>query len=409
MERRAGPGAVLLALGLWSLTVAGLVVTVVLEAHARASGRNGLATDPSEAFVYGAAMMSAATVGLVIAVRRRQHPVGWLFLVLGVWLAVGGAGDAYALDRAVAGGDRGDLPALALVAGRASFIAWFGLLAAILHLTPSGRPLGRRWRSALWVSSAATGVALAAKAIQDTAFEAPFAAVHNPWAVRSAAPVVNSVAGLTISLTLVGLVIGAASIVVRVRRGDPDERRALRWLAVVVIPAPLFVATSAVAALADLPVARTVATGGLVALIPIATGLSVQRFRLYDIDHLLSRATAYVLSTLALLVVFVTVSATLGRTLGGVVDDATIPVAFATVITVSVALPVLRSLQDLVDRRFDRRRYDAYRMVREHLGQARPSRGLEATLADALGVPTLEVAYWLPELECWAAADGKRV
>ena len=393
------------ALMLWLLALAGLVLTVVLEARVRSSAR-GPAADPSEAFVYGAALVSASTVGLIVAVRRRHHPVGWLFLVLSVALAVGGAGDAYALDRGVIGGDSGAVPALALVAGQASFIAWFGLLAAILHLTPTGRAVGPHWKRALVVTSAAAGVGLAAKAVQDARFEAPYTAVRNPWALGSASPAVNAVAGTAIFVTLAGLIVAAVSVVVRFRSATGDERRQLRWMTLVLIPLPLLVVASAVASIAHLDVVRTIATGGFVALIPIVAGLSVMRYRLYDIDRILSRATAYVLSTIALLGVFVAVTAGLGRTLGGLVGDATVPAALATAVTVSAALPVLRALQDRVDRRFDRRGYEAHRLVREHLAQDRPSRTLEATLAVALHDPTLDVAYWLRGPQRWSTADG---
>src|SRR4051812_797493 len=164
-SRRRAPVAA--AAMLWIVAVTGLVTTLFLEARVRSSSRQDLATDPSEAFVYGAALVGASTVGVVVAIRRRRHPVGWLFLGLGVALAVGGAGDAYALDRAVIHGDQSAWPALALVAGKASFIAWFALLAAILHLTPTGRPVGPRWQWAMVATSVAAGFGLAAKAVQD--------------------------------------------------------------------------------------------------------------------------------------------------------------------------------------------------------------------------------------------------
>jgi signal transduction histidine kinase len=391
---------------LWIVAVAGLIETVILEARLRDSGRQGLATDPSEVFVYGAALVSASTVGLVVALRRRRHPVGWLFLGLALALSVGAAGDAFALDRAVIHGDETAGPALALVVGQASFIAWFGLLAAILHTTPTGQPVGPRWRQAMVVTSVAAGCGLVAKAVQDTAFDPPYSDIANPWALTSLGAAVDAIAGIAITLTLIGLVLAGLSVVVRFRRASGDERLQLRWMTFVVIPLPLLVVASAGASIADLAVVRTAATGGFVTLIPIVAGLSVQRYRLYDIDRILSRATTYVLSTLALVAVFVAVTAGLGRLLGGVVDDSTVPAVVATAFTVILALPVLRALQDSVDRRFDRRRYEAQRLVREHLSEAHPSRTLEATLAMALHDSSLDVAYWLPEQGHWSTADG---
>src|SRR5439155_2630919 len=217
-QRTADAAAVVL----WIVAIAGLIATVILEASVRDSGRRGLATDPSEVFVYGAALISASTVGLVVAIRRRQHPVGWLFLGLAVALSVGAVGDAYALDRAVIHGDHSAGPALALVAGQASFIAWFGLLAAILHLTPTGQPVGPRWRLAMIVTSVAAACGLAAKAVQDTPFDAPYSDIANPWALRSVGAAVDATAGIAIALTLVGLVLAGLSVVVRFRRATGD-------------------------------------------------------------------------------------------------------------------------------------------------------------------------------------------
>ncbi len=125
-ERWRGRAVAGVAVAAWLLATAGYVYTVMT--HARlGGGRDDLATDPSEAVVYGAALFSAATVGVVVAVRQRRHPVGWLFLALALALSVGAAGDAYALEHGVLRGDAGAVAGLSLVAGQASFIAWFAL------------------------------------------------------------------------------------------------------------------------------------------------------------------------------------------------------------------------------------------------------------------------------------------
>jgi signal transduction histidine kinase len=407
MEGRAGRALAALAAFAWVVSVAGYVYTVVVHARLADLGRGDLATDGSEAVVYGAALFSAATVGLVVAVRQRRHPVGWLFLALGVALSVGGAGDAHALDRGVVHGDTSAMTGLALVAGQASFIAWFGLLAFIVHLTPTGRPLSPRWGRAMKVTGAAAVAAFIAKAVQDTAFDPPYEGLRNPWAVRSIAGLVDAVAGVGIALTMVGLVAAAVSLVVRFRRAEGPHRQQLRWMAVIAVPLPALVMTSFVASQNDLPEVRTIATGGYVALLPIAAGLSVQRYRLYDVERILSRATGYVLSSVVLASLYGAVVATVGRTVGRVVDDSVLPAVVATVATVSAAAPLHRWLQDVIDRRFDRRRYDAHRLVRDHVRASVPARSIEATLADALGDPTVTVAYWIAAHRQWVSAGGQ--
>lgn len=144
---------------------------------------------------------------------------------------------------------------------------------------------------------AAGTVALMAKAVQYTPFERAFAGIGNPWALRSISGPVEIGAGFGISLTMLGLVVAAASLVVRFRRAVASGRRQLRWMALIAVLLPALVVASYVAAYSDVPLARTIATGGCVALIPIAAGLSVQRYRLYDVDRILGRVTGYVLSS----------------------------------------------------------------------------------------------------------------
>lgn len=397
-----------IATSLWVLAVAGYVYTVVVHVRIGRSGRPDLAVSSSEAIVYGAALFSAATVGLIVATRQPRHPVGWLFLTLGTALAVGGAGDAFALDHGVVRGN-GDstVVGLAVVAGKASFIAWFGLLAAILHLTPTGRPASRRWGLALRITIASTAVALLSKTIQATRFESPYEALRNPWAVESLGPAVDAIAALSILLCTIGLVVAALSLVVRFKRGNATERRQLRWMAAIAVAMPLMVAASVAGALAQIDGLRTIATGGFVALLPITAGLSVQQYRLYDVDRILNRATAYMLSTLSIAGLYGVVVTLAGHTIGQVVDSSTIPAVVATVAAVTAAAPLHRRVQDRVDRRFDRRRYDARRMVAEHLRAPLPGRSMDATLAAAVGDPLLRVHYWIGSKDQWVSAAGQ--
>lgn len=257
---RARCALYVLAVAVWAASVAGYAFTFVVHLRLDDLVRTDLATDGSAAVVYGAALFSAATVGLVVSIRQPRHPVGWLFLALSVCLAIGAAGDAFALDRGVVGEARSNAVGVALVAGQASFIAWFALLAAILHLTPTGRTLSRRWRVCLIVTEVSAALSLLAKAMQDTPFEAPFRTLRNPFAVTSIQDPVDLVAGVGISLVALGLVIGAVSLVVRFRRAEGVEREQLRWMTLVAAAVPVLLVASVVAALTGVVVVRTVGT-----------------------------------------------------------------------------------------------------------------------------------------------------
>ena len=99
----------------------------------------------------------------------------------------------------------------------------------------------------------AAAAALAAKAVQDTPFDPPFDGVTNPWALTSIAPLVNAVAGIGITVVMLGLVVGGVSLVVRYRRATGDERLQLRWLFGAVLPLPVLVVASYAAAMTEQP------------------------------------------------------------------------------------------------------------------------------------------------------------
>jgi hypothetical protein len=123
-------------------SIAGALVFDRLLVHA---GRTDLSRFGTDELAFVLALLSATAVGAVLAAHRPRHPVGWLFLALGGTIGVSGLLDGYGLYGAVA--RPGSLPAadLAAVLGDAGFIPWFVLVALVLHLTPTGRPLCRRW------------------------------------------------------------------------------------------------------------------------------------------------------------------------------------------------------------------------------------------------------------------------
>ncbi len=231
--------------------------------------------------------------------------------------------------------------------------------------------------------------------------------MHNPWAIGSVTGLVNIVASVGITVTMIGLLAAAAGLVVRFRRAEGEERQQLRWMALIAVPIPLFVFVSVLSAVYHAPVVRTAATGGVVALVPLASGLSVLRYRLYDVDRVMSRAAGYAMSSVALATLYVGLGAGIGRLLGGLIDDAAVPAALAAAIVVGVALPVHRELQDVIDKRFDRRRYEAHRLVREHVRTPIPTRTIEGTLGDALHDPTVRIGYWLADRDLWVTDDGR--
>jgi len=395
--------AVALALGVLLAAVAVLVVT---DRRLVALGREDL-RDPA-GLIYLVAIVSATVVGSILVARHPSNPAGWCFAGLGASMTLSGGLDGYALVGAVA--DPGSLPYadVAAVLGDASFIPWLVLVALALHLTPTGRWLTPRWGAAARATVFAGSVWWVAKFISATALDPPFAEVSNPMSVGQWSGAIESVRGAAGLLTGVGLLVAGCSLLVRFRRARDTERRQLRWLALAVIPLPVFVVLSFVGANTGRPLLVIVSTSGFVALIPIAAGFAIGRYQLYDVDRLLGRAATYTLLTAGVLVAYVAGVLVINALLQGwtASDRATVS-AMVAAVAVAIAAPVRHRLQDVVDRNFSRRRYAALVVVRAHARQADPAATDESVLRRALGDESLRIAYWIGVRELWVTAQGR--
>jgi hypothetical protein len=220
----------------------------------------------------------------------------------------------------------------------------------------------------------------------------------NPLAIPALARVlvVPAVAGVVI--VLVALLVGAGSLVVRFRRARGVERLQLRWLA---YTAALAAGLLLVALVAGFLLANdNVAFGSLslgMALLPLATGAAILRYRLYDLDRIVSRTLAYGLLTVLLGGGYAAVVLGLGQLLG---RDSSLVVAGATLAVAAVFQPARRRVQQVVDRRFNRRRYDAAQTIQAFSVRLRQQVDLDTLTGELLGVveqtmqPT-SVSLWL--------------
>jgi hypothetical protein len=159
-----------------------------------------------------------------------------------------------------------------------------------------------------------------------------------------------------LAITLLSLVVGGASLVVRFRRARGEERQQLRWVtsAAVVAAAGIPVAVAGIAV--ESPTVVGVAVLGSAVVLCLAIAAAILRYRLYDLDRVISRTLAYGLLTLSLGSGYAVVVLVLGQLLG---QDSSLVVAAATLAVAALFQPARRRTQSLVDRRFNRRRHDA--------------------------------------------------
>jgi hypothetical protein len=398
------------AWALWALTMLGLPMTAWLDQLSRQAGRPELAQLSGGSVVPPVlAAVSAATVGAVLATRRPRHPVGWLLLIFGLAVSASGVAAAYTAYGLVA------RPGALLAAGAvaryspALILTALPALSFVLLLTPTGSLPSPRWRWWAWVTVAAPVTLLVAVAVARGSLDPRYQAEGNPLDFRGfdgALLVVNQVA---LGVTLLAVVVGAGSLVLRFRRTRGIERQQLRWVAW----AAVLVALAAVAALASaalgLPELLSWAAGVCVALLPLAAGAAILRYRLYDLDRIISRTLAYGLLTLLLGGGYAGVVLGLGRLLP---DSSSLAVAAATLAVAAAFQPARRRIQQLVDRRFNRRRYDAARTVEAFAARLREQVDLDALTGELLAVvqdtmqPT-QASLWLRPSHTGAKDQGR--
>jgi hypothetical protein len=396
VARRWWPGVA--AWALWVLAMLSLPVTAWLDQLSRQAGRPDV-TQLSGGSVGGPVLglVSATTVGAVLASRRPRHPVGWLLLVLGLSLAASGVAAAYVAYGLVA--RPGALPAAGAVARYvpALILTTLPVLSFVLLLTPTGSLPSARWRWWAWVTGTAPVVLLVALVVARGSLDPRYQVENSSLDFRGLGGALLVVNQAVLGVTLLTVMVAAASLVVRFRRAHGMERQQLRWVAWAAVLVVLAAVIALASAALGLPEVVGWATGICVALLPLAIGAAILRYRLYDLDRILSRTLAYGLLTLLLGGGYAVVVLGLGQLLG---RDSSLVVAVATLAVAALFQPARRRIQAAVDRRFNRRRHDATRIVEGFGTRLRDQVDLDTLTADLLAVvdqtmkPT-QASLWL--------------
>jgi hypothetical protein len=381
------------AWALWALVMLGLAASMWLEVLLRRAGRG----DPLDTAIGPiVAMVSAATVGAVLASRRPRHPVGWLLLAFALSLIINGVAGAYAPYGLQV--RPGALPAAAWVAMYypATALVALLLLGFVLLLTPTGSPPSPRWRWWAWLTAGALAALLVAMPLAPRPPEERYQGVDSPLDLRPFEGTLLGAYRAALAVAVLGLLVGAGSLVVRFRRARGVERQQLRW----VVLAAALTGVGMLATLVLVAAGNQVLVGWssvCMAFLPLAIGAAILRYRLYDLDRIISRTLAYGLLTLLLGGGYAAVVLGLGQLLG---QDSSLVVAAATLAVAAVFQPARRRVQAAVDRRFNRRRHDAARTIAAFNDRLRDEVDLEALTGELLAVveqtmqPT-QTSLWL--------------
>ena len=346
-------------------------------------------------------------IGLFLASRRPEHPIGWLFCAVGLGLGLDHFCGEYAIYALLA--HPGSLPAGQAAAWVSSWV-WVlsaALICFLVLLFPDGRLPSGRWRPFAWLVGVAAivGVAVEASLPVPVCEVCP---IENSFGIEG----LESVADLINALVLVfwvGVLGGLAmvSLFLRFRRASGVEHQQIKWLvftlSVLYIGATFaYIVYRAPGAWWAWLVGQSLLAVGFVG-VPIAMGVAIMRYRLYDIDILINRTLVYGSLTLLLAAMYiggVTLTEAIFRALTGQEEQPQLAIVVSTLVIAALFTPLRRRIQSFIDRRFYRSKYDARKTLEAFSAQLRDETDLNALSDDLVGVvrETMQPAHvslWL--------------
>ena len=373
---------VVLAWALWLIIfgccAAGLLVTLAIV---RPLTLAVLAEGAVYAFFF---VLGSATVGLVLALRRPANPIGWLYMGAGLAWAYSVPLDPW-IEQLIRAGR--PLPPVAQVAMVTSPIAWAPAIALGVTLPalllPDGHLRSRRWRVVVVTSVTGAALVLVAGSLIPGPMEEA-GGIDNPFGLAGAA---GSVAA---ALMIVGMLLHWLSlppalvcVVLRFQASRGVERQQMRWVAAGAAAAVVGLLICVPGGLGIAPNATTYVIFPALLCPPLAVAVAVLRYRLWDLDRVVSRTVTYAAVTALLVVPYLAILPVASELAGGA---GSLAVAAATLTAVAAFAPLRRRIQGLVDRRFNRRRYDAARTVEHFATRLRDEVDLDALHRELVAV-----------------------
>ena len=343
------------------------------------------------------------TVGAIVASRRPENPVGWLLCLYGLVISISYFCAEYAIYALLA--EPNSLPAAEVLVWIVSWMLSIivGLPALLYLLFPTGRLPSRRWRWVAWLIAALVLAGVITSAFSSGALMGVLGPIRNPLGIEGFTGVYKALLYFISPVALSAVVL---SVFMRLRRAAGVERQQIKWFAYAA--AASVMATSLaylVPGVIDTPLwfermgfALNIA---FIPAIPIAIGIAILRYRLYDIDRIINRTLVYGALSATLVALY----------FGGIVmlqrvfvlltgQQSTLAVVASTLLIAALFTPLRRLIQGFIDRRFYRSKYDARKTLEAFSAQLRNETDLEALRDDLVGVvrETMQPAHvslWL--------------
>ena len=331
---------------------------------------------------FAAAIVAAfGAIGVLITSRHPRNPIGWIFCGIAV------TGSLMVLARGLAEFwlDRKGVPtALGETAAWYGDVSWILVILPaatfLLLLFPDGRLTAPHWRAVAWCA----GVGIALVFVTDSLVPGPledYPEVVNPFGVDGLVrEVLEGIGVLAVAVAIVG---SPLSLIARFRRAGREQRQQIKWLALAGAVAAM---TFGVAVAGYDTWAATVADGAImlsILMLPVAAGVAILRYRLYDIDVVINRTLVYGALTATLAAAYLGSVLVLQLALSPLTEDSDLAIAGSTLAVAALFRPARARIQSGVDRRFYRRRYDAARTLEGFGARLRDEVGLES-LGDEL-------------------------
>jgi hypothetical protein len=357
--------------------------------------------------------VASAVVGGLISARRPANPVGWIFLAGALASAVRVLAGEYAIYALVT--EPGALPlawAAAWLSGSLEAVGPLLLFVFLPLYFPDGRLVSPRWRLVTWsaVFVALAGTALFAVTPGESVYGS---SLQDPLGAQALQPVLDALSSAMFAIYMGLIFAAAASLVVRYHRSSDAERQQLKWLAFAAVLIPLWFVTNAPGE-AGAPLVFAVLDALIIAGLPVAAGIAILRYRLYDIDVIINRTLVYGALTVMLALTYLGSVALLQGVFRTLTDsESRLAVVVSTLAIAALFNPLRRLIQGFIDRRFYRRKYNAQQTLKAFSGRLRTETSVEGLGSGLLDVTreTVQPAHvspWLCPIEPDSEKEGRR-
>ncbi len=412
--------AIWLAWALVGLSLAMFIANIVLYVLARSVQVPGTGGAVVNGLVF-VPFLAFPIVGALIASRRPENPIGWICLADGfLWMFLNMA-DLY-ITYAFARPGSVPFPVTSYALTAWLWVPAVGLLGVYLVLLfPDGRLPSRRWRPLAWLS----GAVMVLVSVVITLFPGPLgghSGARNPFGIEGQ-PWIEYTVIVLFPLLPLCILASAFSLVLRYQRSSEEERQQIKWIAfaasafsllyLILVVSSLFFPSEASFAGSSPFWSNLLRYAALLSFagVPVAVGFAVLKYHLYDIDVIINRAFVYGILTATLALVY----------LGGVVslqylfrfltgEDSQLAIVASTLAIAALFNPLRRRIQDFVDRRFYRKKYDAARVLKAFSARLRDETDLDRLNGDLVAVvrETVQPAHASMWLRDPVSYEGRR-